>query len=103
MSWEAIPYKAYVKREEGQRAKGRHRVRWRDNIKDILLQHQMKLEEATRNARSRTLHLHLLDAQSGKRGSEEEYCHLSHANTNAQDGFTRFNNKYRVKNILFNH
>ena len=54
----SLVYKSYMKRGEAERrARGRPRVRWIDNIKETLHEHQMTLSEAARKARTRTLYL----------------------------------------------
>lgn len=57
MPCDAIPFKAFTKRGEGRRARGRPRIRWRDNIRETLQQQNMSMIEAARRARTRTLYL----------------------------------------------
>lgn len=57
MPYNSIPFKAYTKRGEGHRARGRPRRRWEDNIKETLQQQRLSISEAARRARTRTLHL----------------------------------------------
>jgi hypothetical protein len=57
MSYNSPPYKAYTRRIEEKRAQGRPRIRWRDNIRETLQQHQMTMIEAARKARTRSLYL----------------------------------------------
>lgn len=56
MSCDSIPYRSYMKREEGNRARGRPRLRWIDNIRETLQNYKLTLCDAARNARQRTLY-----------------------------------------------
>lgn len=52
-----LPVKAYNQRRSGFKAKGRPRVRWIDNIKDILKKHGYSATMATHLALERNLKL----------------------------------------------
>ena len=57
MPCDSLVYKSYMKRGEAERrARGRPRVRWIDNIKETLHEHQMTLSETARKAGTRTLY-----------------------------------------------
>jgi hypothetical protein len=58
MPCESIPYRSYITRgKEERRAIGRPRVRWIDNIKQTLQEHQVTIIEAARKAKTRSLYL----------------------------------------------
>jgi hypothetical protein len=49
MPLDSIPYKVYIKRgKEDRRARGRPRVRWINNIRETLQEHQMTITETAR-------------------------------------------------------
>jgi hypothetical protein len=52
-----LPVKAYNQRRSGYKAKGRPRVRWIGNIKDILKKHRYSADMATHLAMERKLKL----------------------------------------------
>jgi hypothetical protein len=49
----SLPYRAY--NELADKAKGRPRKTWRDEIKDTLQQHGLSINDATRQARAKIL------------------------------------------------
>jgi hypothetical protein len=58
MSCDSIPYKAYIKRGKEERSsRGCPRVRWINNIKETLQEHQMTIIEDARKAKTRSLNL----------------------------------------------
>jgi hypothetical protein len=57
MPCDSISYKTYIKRgKEDRRARGRPIVRWIDNIRETLQEHQMTITEAARKAKTRSLY-----------------------------------------------
>jgi hypothetical protein len=50
-----LPYRAYNGMANSFKAKGRPRKRWREDIKNTLQQHGLTINDATRQARARSL------------------------------------------------
>jgi hypothetical protein len=70
MPCDSIPYKAYIKRgKEDRRARGRTRVRWIDNIRETLQEHQMTITEAAKKQKQEACIS--LDTQKGIKGSKD--------------------------------
>jgi hypothetical protein len=55
--WLVIDRPVREKGKEDRRVRGRPRVRWIDNIRETLQEHQMTITEAARKAKTRSLYL----------------------------------------------